>query len=247
MVLASLKGHTKRVNHVAFCERDGKPTLVLSAGADKITRVWTHDAASGEYQPRATIRTHEGDLKGLGVHPTLTLVVLSSCRGTYSLHGEYQPRATIRTHKGDLTGLGVHPTSTLVVLSSLDRMYSLHELSGKFTQVYHSAAFKDPFTALGIHPEEALLALGMPMSKIQICDIRTGGVAVSILPPESTTGPFTINMLSFPESGYHLLAPDSLLSVAVWDLHKMKVAHSIALGDSFEVNSAARDDPHSQR
>ena len=66
-VLASLKGHTKRVNHVAFCERDGEPTLVLSAGADKIARVWAHNAASDEYQLRATIRTHKGDSWGLGV------------------------------------------------------------------------------------------------------------------------------------------------------------------------------------
>ncbi|KIM51454.1 hypothetical protein SCLCIDRAFT_33438 [Scleroderma citrinum Foug A] len=191
-VLASLKGHTKRVNHVAFCERDGEPTLVLSAGADKIARVWAHNTASDEYQPRATIRTHKGDSRGLGVHPTLTLVALLS----------------------------------------LDRTYSLHELSG-FTQVYHLAAFEDPLTALGIHPDGALLALGTPTSKIQICNVRTGGVAASILPPESTTGPFMINTLSFSENGYHLLAPDSLSSIAIWDLHKMKVAHSIALGDSF--------------
>jgi len=199
-VLASLKGHTKRVNHVAFCERDGEPTLVLSAGADKTAKVWAHDAASGEYQPRATIRNH----------------------------------------KSDLTGLVVHPTSTLVALSSLDRTYSLHELSG-FTQVYHSAAFEDPFTALSIHPDGALLALGTPTSKIQICDVRTGSIAANISPPESATGPFTINTLSFSENGYHLLAPDSLSSVAIWDLRKMKVAHSIALGDSFKVHKVLYD------
>ncbi|KIM59449.1 hypothetical protein SCLCIDRAFT_27281 [Scleroderma citrinum Foug A] len=106
-VLASPKGHTKHVNHIAFCKHDGELTLVLSAGTDKIARVCAHNTASDEYQPRATIRTH----------------------------------------KGNLMGLGVHPTSTLIVLSSLNRTYSLHELSG-FTQVYHSAAFKDPLTTL---------------------------------------------------------------------------------------------------
>ena len=191
-VLTSLKGHTKCVNHVAFCERNGEPTLVLSAGADKIARVWAHNTASDEYQ---------------------------SC-------------ATIRTHKGDSWGLGMHPTSTLIALLSLDRTNSLHKLSG-FTQVYHSAAFEDPLTALGIHPNRALLALGTPTSKIQICDVHTGGIAASISPPESTTGPFMINMLLFSENGYHLLAPDSLSSIGIWDLCKMKVAHSIALGDSF--------------
>ena len=191
-MLASLKGHTKCVNHIAFCKRNGEPTLVLSAGADKITRVWAHNTASDEYQ---------------------------SC-------------VTIHTHKGDSWGLGMHLTLTLVVLLSLDRTYSLHKLSG-FTQVYHLAAFEDSLTTLGIHPDRALLALGTLTSKIQICDVHTGGVAVSISPPESTTGPFMINMLSFSENSYHLLAPDSLSSIAIWDLPKMKVAHSIALDDSF--------------
>jgi len=77
-VLAPLKGHTKRVNRVAFCKRDGEPTLVLSAGADKTAKVWRHDAASDEYQPRATIHTHKSDPTGLAVHPTSTLVALSS-------------------------------------------------------------------------------------------------------------------------------------------------------------------------
>jgi len=180
-VLASLKGHTKRVNHIAFCEHDGELTLVLSAGTDKTTRVWAwaHDAASGEYQP---------------------------C-------------TTIRTHKHDVTGLAVHPMSTLVVLLSLNRTYSLHELLG-FTQVYHSAAFEDPFTALSIHPDGALMALGTPTSEIQIYDICIGSVAANS-PPENATGPFMINTLSFSENRYHLLAPNSLSSVTIWDLHKM--------------------------
>ena len=199
-VLASLKGHTKRVNHVVLREQEGESTIMLSAGADKIAKMWSHDAASGEYQPRATIRTH----------------------------------------KGDLTGLAVHPTSTIVALSSLDKTYSLHELSG-FTQVYHCPVSEDPFTALAIHPDGALLALGTPASRIQICDIRTGAVAAHISPPGDATSPFTVNTLSFSENGYHLLAPDSLSSVAIWDLRKMKVAHSIALGDSFKVNRVLYD------
>src|ERR1700733_7338562 len=52
-VLASLKGHTKKVNHVAFRESDNHPTLLLSAGADKIAKIWSHDSGSGEYIPKS--------------------------------------------------------------------------------------------------------------------------------------------------------------------------------------------------
>ncbi|KAH0838556.1 nuclear matrix protein NMP200 [Lanmaoa asiatica] len=196
-VLASLKGHTKKVNHVAFRERDGEPTLLFSAGADKIAKIWSHDSASGEYLPKATIKTH----------------------------------------KSDLTGLVVHPTSTLVAYSSLDKTYSLHELSS-FSQVYHSAPADEPISSLAIHPDGALLALGMPSSKIQISDVRSGTLAATIS-PEGTL--FSVHTLSFSENGYHLLAPDSLSSVAIWDLRKMTAAHSIPLGATFKINKVVYD------
>ncbi|KAG1885581.1 nuclear matrix protein NMP200 [Suillus subluteus] len=197
-VLASLKGHTKKVNHVAFREHEGESTLILSAGADKIAKIWAHDSASSEYIPKATIRTH----------------------------------------KGELTGLVVHPTNSIFALSSLDKTYSLHELSN-FTQVYRSAPGEDAFTSLAIHPDGALLALGTSSSKIQICDVRSGNIAASITPPDAS--PFTINSISFSENGYHLLAPDSPSSVAIWDLRKMKTAHTISLGEGFKVNKVLYD------
>ncbi|GBE78431.1 WD40 repeat-like protein [Sparassis latifolia] len=197
-VLALLKGHTKKVTHVAFREQSGEPTLLLSASADKNAKIWAHDEASGEYIPRATIRTH----------------------------------------KGELTGLAVHPTSTLVALSSADRTYSLHDLTSG-NAVYRSPAADEPFASLSVHPDGTLLALGTPASTIQIYDVRSGAVVAALTPPDSV--PFTVNTLSFSENGYHLLAPDSLSSLAVWDLRKPKIMHSIALGEGFKVNKVAYD------
>lgn len=197
-VLASLKGHSKKVNHVAFREREGEPTLLLSAGADKIAKVWSHDSASGEYIPKHTIRTH----------------------------------------KGEITGLAVHPTSTILALSSTDKTYSLHDLNTT-DALFRSPESDEPFTALSIHPDGALFALGTPASTIQIYDVRSGAVAASLSPPDST--PFTINTLSFSENGYHLLAPGSLSSLAIWDLRKLKVAQNLSLGDGFKINKVAYD------
>ncbi|KAI0963128.1 hypothetical protein AcW1_000297 [Taiwanofungus camphoratus] len=197
-VLASLKGHTKKVTHVAFREVADEPTLLLSASADKVAKVWAHDSASGEYIPRATIRTH----------------------------------------KGELTGLAVHPTNTLLALSSADRTYSLHDLSTG-SLVFRSPIADEPFAGLGMHPDGMLLALGTPTSTIQIYDVRSGTPAATLTPPNST--PFTVKSLSFSENGYHLLAPDSLSSVAVWDLRKPKIATSISLGEGFKVNKVSYD------
>jgi pre-mRNA-processing factor 19 len=197
-VLASLKGHQKKINHVAFRERDGDATLLISAGVDKTAKIWSHDTMSDEYIPKSTIRSH----------------------------------------KGELTGMAVHPTSTILALSSTDKTYSLHDLSN-FTQVFRSVPSDESFTSLSIHPDGTLLALGTPTSTIQIYDVRTGAIAASLVPAEGN--PFTVHTLAFSENGYHLLGPDSLSSVAIWDLRKQKAAHTIVLGDDFKVNKVLYD------
>ena len=197
-VLASFKGHTKKVNHVAFREREGDNTVLLSAGADKTAKAWALDSASGEYIPKTTVRTH----------------------------------------KGEISGLAVHPTSSFFVLSSTDKTYSMHDISN-FSQVFRSVPSDEPFSSLSIHPDGCLIGLGTPSSTIQIYDIRTGAIAASLAPPDSS--PFTVNTLTFSENGYHLLAPNSLSSVAVWDLRKQKATHSISLGDDFKINKILYD------
>ena len=197
-VLAILKGHSKKINHVAFRENEGERTLLLSAGADKIAKIWSRDDASGEYIANYTLRTH----------------------------------------KGEISGLTVHPTSAFVVYSSLDRTYSIHDLNN-FKQLFRSAPSDEPFTSLQIHPDGTLIAAGTPTSTIQIFDIRTGAIAATLTPSEGT--PFTVNSLAFSENGYHMLAPDSLSSVSIWDLRKTKSTYSIPLGDNFQVNRVTYD------
>ena len=197
-VLATLKGHTKKVNHVALREREGEPTLLLSGSADKLVKIWAHDAASGEYIPKTTIRTH----------------------------------------KGDISGVAVHPTSTFLAISSADKTWSLHDLTN-FEPIFRSSEAEDSFSAMSVHPDGTLIGLGTPTSTIQIFDVRTGAVAASLTPDNTT--PFTVNTLSFSENGYHLLAPDSTSSVAIWDLRKPKITHSISLGDSFKTNRVLYD------
>ncbi|KAI0281618.1 WD40 repeat-like protein [Russula aff. rugulosa BPL654] len=197
-VLSSLKGHSKKIHHVAFREREGQPTLLLSGGADKIARVWSSDSASGEYRPRTIIKTH----------------------------------------KGDVAGLAVHPSSTLLFLASHDKTYSIHDLND-FSQLYRSTPAEEPFSSLALHPDGTILAVGTPTSTIHVYDVRSGDMAATLVPPENS--PFTVNSLSFSENGYHLLAPDSLSSIGIWDLRKQKLGHSIPLGDGFKVNKVVYD------
>ena len=116
-VLATLKGHTKKINHVAFREVEGDSTLLLSGGADKIAKAWSLDEASSEYIPKGTIRTHKGEITGLVVHATSTLLGLSSADRAYSLHDLNTFDQVYRSAESDepFTALGIHPIDNRVL------------------------------------------------------------------------------------------------------------------------------------
>jgi pre-mRNA-processing factor 19 len=84
-VLHTLKGHTKKVNHVLWCEDDAS-SLILSASVDKTARVWGYDEPSSTYAPRQTFKTHKGDITGIGIHPSKKLAALASADKTFTVH-----------------------------------------------------------------------------------------------------------------------------------------------------------------
>ena len=75
-VLMSLKGHPKKINYVALHEMQDEDTLILSASADQITKVWVHDTSS-EYIRKSTVCMLKGGLTGLAVQPTNSIFALS--------------------------------------------------------------------------------------------------------------------------------------------------------------------------
>jgi pre-mRNA-processing factor 19 len=104
-----LKGHTKKINHVALREMQGENTLILSASADKIAKVWAHDT-SGEYIPKFTVCTHEGELIGLAVHPTNSIFTLL-CRQNVLVHDftTFDQIFQLEPSNATFASLAIHP------------------------------------------------------------------------------------------------------------------------------------------
>ena len=117
-VLVTLKGHSKKITHVAFRETADESTLLLSASMDKTAKGWALDEASGEYIPKGTIRAHKGELTGLVVHPTNTILALSSADRTYSLHDLSDFSQIYRSPVAEeaYTAMSMHPDGTLLAL-----------------------------------------------------------------------------------------------------------------------------------
>ncbi|EIM92935.1 WD40 repeat-like protein [Stereum hirsutum FP-91666 SS1] len=129
-VLASLKGHTKKVNRVCIRESDDQPTLLFSAGADKVARAWSHDSASGEYIPRSTIKTHKGEVTGLAVHPTNTLIALGSSDKTYSLHDLSNFSQVYHSPVLDdpFSSLSIHPDGAIMGLGTPNSSIHVYDI-----------------------------------------------------------------------------------------------------------------------
>lgn len=119
-VVATLKGHTKKVNQVQFREKSGEATLIISASADKTSRVWARDSASGEYAPHQTIKGHKGEVTGLAIHPTQVILGLSSSDKTFTLHNLATSQQLFQSAAFDdpFASISVHPDGTFYALGT---------------------------------------------------------------------------------------------------------------------------------
>ncbi|KAA1468483.1 WD40 repeat-like protein [Dentipellis sp. KUC8613] len=196
-VLASLKGHTKKVNHVALREREGQPTLLLSGGADKIARVWSHDSASGEYIPRSTIKTHKGEVSGLAVHPTSNHIVLSSLDKTYSLHDLTNFSQIYRSPASEeaFSSMAIHPDGTLIGVGTPTSTIQIFDIRSGAIAATLTPADGAPFTVNSLSFSENGYHLLAPnsASSLGVWDLRKQKIGHSIPLGEG----FNINQVAY--------------------------------------------------
>lgn len=94
-VIAKLKGHTKAVTTVAFSGRhnpvageqaqsEPAPAFAVSASLDGSVRVWRH--ADGNMYELAHTLSDVGEVAGLDIHPTDTLVGTASRDGSWAIY-----------------------------------------------------------------------------------------------------------------------------------------------------------------
>ncbi|QRV76871.1 mRNA splicing factor [Ceratobasidium sp. AG-Ba] len=214
-VLASLKGHTKKVTHVTFCETGGESInrVLLSASADKTARVWSHDSASGEYLPRHTVKLHKGELTGLAVHPTKTLFALASADQTYSIHS----LSTFQTvfHSPILTdpppaaftSLAAHPDGQLLAMGNTAGIVQVFDiragsLAASLTGENSSGI---SINTLSFSENGYQLAAPSSPSSVAIWDLRKLRTSSSVKLSES----FKINKVHYDLSSHYLTVAGS--------------------------------------
>ena len=97
-------------------------------------RIWSYDGASGEYAPASTLKTHKGEITGLGVHPTNNILGVTSADKTFSLTylPTFQTLFQSPVAPDAYTSLSLHPDGMLVALGTARATVRIFDIrSGK--------------------------------------------------------------------------------------------------------------------
>ncbi|ORY74061.1 putative nuclear matrix protein [Leucosporidium creatinivorum] len=213
-ILATLKGHTKKVTSVissTTLTEAGLPTYVISSSLDKSVRVWAPNGNKTVYGAIANLSLG-GEVNDLSLHPSGTLVASAAADGTWSIH--------------DLPPADSDAKPTTLLTGSLPA----------------DTPEGTSNTAIAFHPDGAIFGVGSSDSKIRIFDTPTGACIASFA-GHSEVGGGAITSLSFSENGY-TLASSALGSnqVKLWDLRRLSNSANIELPEGQVVNEVRFDE-----
>jgi pre-mRNA-processing factor 19 len=111
-----LKGHTKKINHVALAKCRVKIHSFLPPVRTNSPKVWVHDTF---WRIHSKIHSSYA-LQVLAVHPTNSIFALSSVDKMYSLHDltTFNQIFWLAPSDAGFTLLAIHPDGTLLALGT---------------------------------------------------------------------------------------------------------------------------------
>jgi len=196
-ILATLKGHTKKVTAVVASPDvtdEGLPSFIVTSSLDKTVRVWTPNGNKTVY----------------------------GCTGNLSLGAEVRQVA-------------LHPTNSLAVSVQADGTWAIHDLTGgdKPETIFTGALPADAAegtsnTAVAVHPDGIIFAVGSSDSRIRVFETLTGKCVAAFEGHSAEPDAKDVASLSFSENGYSLAsAAHGSAQAKVWDLRKLSCTASI--------------------
>ncbi|KAM0745785.1 WD40 repeat-like protein [Meredithblackwellia eburnea MCA 4105] len=250
-ILATLKGHTKKVTSLVVTssldETTSLPTTIVSSSLDKSVRVWTPSASGGKTPYTATTITFGGEVTGLSLHPSETLVAASLTSGGWSIIDlTLSPPSVILSSpsqggegEGDNnTTLSFHPDGTLLGVGSHDSHIRIYDIltGGSLVATFPGHSEDDggsPVTGLTFSENGYTLASSSEKGRqVKIWDLRKLSNTHSItLPSESASS--VVSGVCFDYSGQFLLGTGT--EVRVWALGAGKVWDEVGV---WEENAA---------
>lgn len=235
--LATCKGHTKKITAAAFVSADPEdasalPEVLASASLDNKIRLWTvnPDPPVGKkkheaYIAAGVISTHKGEVTGLKVHPTRSLIATTSADGTWALHDVADPaepktvlHVSLPASDVQATSLAIHPDGMILAVGASDSsLYVFNATKGALAAELngHKQNGGGAINSLDFSENGYILAssTSAPGSAVNIWDLRKQKQSATYPAPSAEA---KIEAVKFDHSAQYLATVGSSLNVWAW-------------------------------
>ncbi|KAF7245424.1 Pre-mRNA-processing factor 19 [Varanus komodoensis] len=195
-ILATLKGHTKKVTSVVF---HPSQELVFSASPDATIRIWSVPNASCVQ----VVRAHESAVTGLSLHATGDYLLSSSDDQYWAFSdiqtGRVLTKVTDETSGCALTCAQFHPDGLIFGTGTMDSQIKIWDLKER-TNVANFPGHSGPITSIAFSENGYYLATAADDSSVKLWDLRK----LKNFKTLQLDNNFEVKSLIFDQSGTYL-------------------------------------------
>jgi pre-mRNA-processing factor 19 len=211
-VLATLKGHTKRVNDVAFFGsqetggmQDDQLDLslgVVSGAADKIVRIWKQNK-SGVFKS-SLVKEHKDEVTGVSVHPSQQYVATCGLDSVWSFTDLNTCKSLMNITSDDVNDgystIRFHPDGLILATGTFDSVIRIWDVKSR-KNVANFTEHQGSISALTFSENGYVLASAdTTQSVVKLWDLRKlDNYAIIELPDN-----YQVNTLAWDYSGQYL-------------------------------------------
>lgn len=138
-VLATLTGHTKKLTACKF-HPDASKAVVITASADKLTKIWSADASRSVYSEAFTLDSHQAEVTDMSVHPTGEYLATVGRDNAWCFHsidrGLTLKRVVCQGDNAGLSCVQFHPDGLILGTGTEDSMVRIWDM--KSQKLVHS-------------------------------------------------------------------------------------------------------------
>lgn len=230
-ILATLKGHTKEINQVAFAvptfglevaseaSYPAFPAFAISASADSSVRVWKANEEGRTFNLAHTINDFRGSVSAISVHPCADFFAAASMDGSWGLFDLSTGSKLLHgTIEQKLTSVDIHPDGILMALGSAAGSVHIIDIrTGEESALFQTEAKGQSITSLSFSENGYYLSSATP-TLVEIWDLRKLNQAGSIA--TEGDGKTAINVRFDPSAQYLAIVGDDVRIYAnkTWQL-----------------------------
>ncbi|KAF9298458.1 Pre-mRNA-processing factor 19 [Linnemannia elongata] len=204
-VVATLKGHSKKITHVSWAGRseEAGQDMALTASADQTVKIWTAGDKAYGYSTAHTLSGHSAEVTGLCVHPTKDYAATASMDSTWAFH-DLETGSTLMTARSDQVSNGYssaafHPDGLLFGTGTTDSAVKIWDVRTKDAVASfegHTGAVK----TMTFSENGYLMAAAGENNEVSIWNLRT----LEVIQKLKVADQGVINALAWDQSGTYL-------------------------------------------